>query len=48
MATVVHTPVAGFTGTVVGVEFSGGRGATDDVAALAYFERHGYQIKRRR
>lgn len=40
----VTTPVAGFTGTVVGVRFDGGEGQTDDAAALAYFSRHGYGI----
>ncbi|WP_430600330.1 hypothetical protein [Brevibacterium sp. K72] len=38
------TPVKGYTGTVAGVVFSDGQGRTDDPAALAYFERHGYRL----
>lgn len=41
----VATPVKGFTGTVAGVEFVDGRGETDNVAALAYFKRQGYDIQ---
>ncbi|GAA1642576.1 hypothetical protein GCM10009700_31750 [Brevibacterium sanguinis] len=40
----VTTPVQGYTGTVAGVVFSDGQGRTDDPAALAYFERHGYRV----
>lgn len=40
----IHTPVDGFTGTVVGVEFIDGVGETEDAAALAYFERHRYEV----
>jgi len=40
----VRTPVAGFTGVSAGVEFVDGVGQTDDVRALAYFRRSGYQI----
>lgn len=40
----IQTPVEGFTGKVAGVSFADGVGTTDDPAALAYFERHGYTI----
>lgn len=40
----IHTPVKGFTGKVAGVQFTDGVGETTDTAALAYFERHGYDI----
>lgn len=40
----IRTPVKGFTGQVAGVQFTDGVGETEDVAALAYFERHGYDI----
>lgn len=43
MAT-VHTPVAGYTGTVVGVDFKDGVGETESIHALGYFERQGYTI----
>ena len=43
MAT-VKTPVAGFTGTVVGVHFEDGEGETEDPKALAYFTRQGYAV----
>lgn len=43
MAT-VHTPVKGFTGTVVGVDFKDGVGETESIHALGYFERQGYKI----
>lgn len=42
--TVVHTPVEGFTGEIVGVSFVDGVGETTDSSALAYFARHGYEI----
>ncbi len=45
MAPHIQTPVKGFTGTVVGVDFKNGVGETDDEAALAYFGRHGYKIE---
>lgn len=41
----VTAPVQGFTGKVVGVAFTDGRGETDNEAALAYFARHGYTIE---
>jgi len=44
MAPKIHTPVKGFTGVVAGVTFADGVGETDDRAALAYFERHGYTV----
>lgn len=44
MAPVVHTPVEGFTGIVVGVSFHDGVGETDDAAALGYFQSAGYAI----
>lgn len=40
----IQTPVKGYTGKVAGVSFADGVGETDDPAALAYFERHGYDI----
>lgn len=40
----VKAPVADFTGTVAGVDFTDGIGDTDDERALAYFSRHGYDI----
>ncbi len=40
----IRTPVKGFTGKVAGVQFTDGVGETADEAALAYFERHGYDI----
>lgn len=45
MAPAVHTPVEGFTGTVVGVHFQDGVGNTDDPAALGYFQSAGYRIE---
>ncbi len=47
MATVtVQSPVPGYTGHVINVEFSDGKATVDrsDVQALAYFRRHGYGI----
>lgn len=44
MAPVVHTPVEGFNGIVVGVSFHDGVGETDDAAALGYFQSAGYAI----
>lgn len=44
MAPVIQTPVAGFTGTVAGVNFADGVGETDDAAALLYFSGAGYVI----
>lgn len=41
---IVNTPVKGFTGSVVGVNFADGTADVDDEAALAYFERHGYDV----
>ena len=45
MSPKIHTPVKGFTGTVVGVDFKNGEGETEDAAALAYFNRHGYKVE---
>lgn len=42
--TTVRTPVEGFTGEVVGVQFVDGVGDTDNESAIAYFTRHGYQV----
>lgn len=42
---VVRTPVPGFTGESVGVEFVDGQGETDDPAALRYFAAAGYHIE---
>ena len=44
MSPTIHTPVKGFTGNVVGVDFKDGVGETDSIPALGYFERHGYKI----
>lgn len=41
----VTTPVKGYTGVVVGVDFKDGVGETDSIPALEYFERHGYTIE---
>lgn len=41
----ITAPVAGFSGEVVGVAFSGGVGHSDDPWLLAYFGRHGYGIE---
>lgn len=41
----IKTPVEGFTGTVVGVDFKDGVGETDSVPALEYFERQGYSFE---
>lgn len=43
MAT-VRTPVEGFTGNVIGVQFVDGVGEAEGEAQLAYFERQGYAI----
>lgn len=40
----IQTPVKGFTGKVAGVSFADGVGTTDDPGAIAYFERHGYDV----
>jgi hypothetical protein len=40
----VTSPVAGFNGTVAGVQFEDGKAETDSAAALAYFARHRYGI----
>jgi len=40
----ITTPVAGYTGEVVGVSFTDGVGETTDDALLGYFRRHGYRI----
>lgn len=41
----VHTPVPGYTGTVVGVRFTDGVGETDSATALSYFRRKGYRLE---
>lgn len=41
----ITTPVKGFTGVVVGVPFADGQGETDDESAIAYFNRHGYDVE---
>lgn len=40
----VSTPVAGFTGEVVGVVFAHGKATVEPGAALDYFRRAGYEI----
>lgn len=42
---VVVAPVEGFTGTVAGVAFDGGRANTSNPRAIAYFRRQGYRIE---
>lgn len=41
----IKSPVKGYTGVVVGVQFINGEGETDREAALAYFKRQGYSIE---
>lgn len=45
MSPKITTPVKGYTGTVVGVDFKNGEGKTDDEGAIAYFERQGYTVE---
>ena len=40
----IQTPVAGFTGEVVGVSFVDGFGETEDENAIAYFTRQGFGL----
>ena len=40
----IQTPVAGFTGEVVGVHFVDGFGETEDENAIAYFIRQGFGL----
>lgn len=43
----VKAPVAGFTGTVCGVDFAKGEGTVDtdtQASAVHYFRRHGYEV----
>ena len=40
----VRTPVEGFTGNVVGVQFTDGVGEADEDSQLAYFARQGYTV----
>lgn len=40
----IQTPVAGFTGEVVGVAFVDGFGETEDENAIAYFIRQGFGL----
>lgn len=44
MTSHIQTPVEGYTGIVVGVSFAHGVGHTGDAPALAYFERHNYDV----
>lgn len=44
MAT-IRTPVPGYTGEVVGVEFVDGVGESGEPSQLAYFRRHGYTVE---
>ena len=41
----IQTPVAGFTGEVVGVSFVDGFGETEDENAIAYFIRQGFGLE---
>ena len=40
----IQTPVEGFTGEVVGVQFVDGFGETEDENAIAYFIRQGFGL----
>ena len=40
----IQTPVSGFTGEVVGVNFVDGFGETEDENAIAYFTRQGFGL----
>lgn len=40
----ITAPVPGATCSVAGVAFDNSVGETDNPAAVAYFERHGYQV----
>ncbi|WP_300733689.1 hypothetical protein [Pseudomonas sp.] len=40
----IYSPNKAFSGVVVGVPFHNGEGKTDRPAAIAYFQRAGYQI----
>lgn len=41
----VTAPVAGYTGTVAGVDLVDGQAVTSDPGAVAYFRRHGYTVE---
>ena len=41
---IVKAPNKAYNGVVAGVRFVDGQGETDDVLALNYFRRHGYEI----
>ena len=41
----IKSPVAGYTGVVVGVQFTNGEAETDRDSALAYFRRQGYTVE---
>lgn len=41
----ITSPVEGFTGNVVGITFTDGKGETDSLGAIAYFKRHGYTVQ---
>lgn len=41
----IKSPVEGYTGVVVGVQFTDGEAETDRESALAYFRRQGYGIE---
>lgn len=41
----ITAPVAGFSGVVANVGFVDGVGESDDLGALAYFRRHGYEVE---
>lgn len=41
---VIKAPVEDFSGVVANVEFTDGAGESDDPTALAYFQRHGYDV----
>lgn len=40
----IESPVKDFNGSVVGVQFTGGKASTDNEGAIAYFERQGYTV----
>ncbi len=41
----IKSPVQGYTGVVVGVQFTNGEAETDRESALAYFTRQGYTVE---
>lgn len=42
---IITSPVKGFTGARVGLNFVDGKAETDVTSAIAYFIRHGYSVE---